>query len=227
MMEKGHTIPVLDHGYVRYIDHLGSDQRILEAARISYKSPSKGEEADRKLLGYLWNHKHTSPFEQCSITLNVKMPIFVMRQWVRHRTAKLNEMSARYTELPEEFYVPTQWRAQDTKNKQGSTGGFGESTNEYFSKITRQHTAEAFELYHGLLEDGVARELARMVLPVNVYTEIYWTMDLHNLLHFLRLREDSHAQWEIQKYGLAIREILEDLFPWTMGAYDKTNQGNT
>ena len=226
MIEKGHTIPVLDHGYVRYIDHLGSDQRILEAARISYKSPSKGEEADRKLLGYLWNHKHTSPFEQCSITLNVKMPIFVMRQWVRHRTAKLNEMSARYTELPEEFYVPAQWRAQDTKNKQGSVGGFSANTNEVYSAALIKHSQESFELYREYMDMGVARELARMVLPVNVYTEIYWTMDLHNLLHFLRLREDAHAQWEIQEYGRAIREILEDLFPWTMDAYDKANREN-
>ena len=120
MIEKGHTIPVLDHGYVRYIDHLGSDQRICEAARISYKSPSKGDEQDKKLIAYLWRNKHTSPFEMVKLTLNIKLPIFVMRQYVRHRMQNLNEMSARYTELPNEFYIPKKWRKQDTKNKQGS-----------------------------------------------------------------------------------------------------------
>src|SRR5689334_22691832 len=113
-------IVVLDHGFVRYIDHMGTDQRIVEAARISYKSPSKGEEADRKLIGYLWKNRHLSPFEMCKITFNIKMPIFVMRQFVRHRMQNLNEVSARYTELPAEFYIPKRWRKQDTKNKQGS-----------------------------------------------------------------------------------------------------------
>src|SRR5438093_1688934 len=120
MIEKGHTINVLDHGFVRYVDHLGSDMRVVESARLSYKSPSKGEEADKKLLFYLWKNRHTSPFEMIKVTLNIKLPIFVMRQYVRHRMQNLNEVSARYTELPNEFYVPTKWRKQDTKNKQGS-----------------------------------------------------------------------------------------------------------
>ena len=119
-IEKGHTISVLDHGYVRYIDHMGDDERICEAARISYKSPSKGKEQDEKLIEYLWKNKHTSPFEICKITFNIKMPIFVMRQFVRHRMQNLNEVSARYTELPDEFYIPEKWRKQDTKNKQSS-----------------------------------------------------------------------------------------------------------
>ena len=120
-MEKGYTINVLDNvGFVRYIDHMGNDQRICEAARISYKAPSKGEEGDKKLINYLWKNKHTSPFEMVKLTLNIKMPIFVMRQYVRHRMQNLNEVSARYTELPDEFYIPKVWRKQDNKNKQGS-----------------------------------------------------------------------------------------------------------
>ena len=120
MLESGHTVSALDSGFVRYIDHMGSDERVVEAARISYRSPSKGEDADRKLLNYLFKNKHTSPFEMCKITFNVKMPIFVMRQWVRHRMQNLNEVSARYTELPDEFYRPTEWRVQDASNKQSS-----------------------------------------------------------------------------------------------------------
>ena len=120
-MDKWFTLPVLDRGFVRYIDHMGSDLDILEAARISYKSPSKGEEQDRKLLHYLWKNRHTSPFEMVKVKFNIKMPIFVMRQYIRHRMQNLNEMSARYTELPDDFYIPTNWRKQDTKNKQGST----------------------------------------------------------------------------------------------------------
>src|ERR1051326_514707 len=120
MIEKGFTIPVLDCGYIRLIDWMGDDKRIVEAARISYKSPSKGDEQDKKLLEYLWKNKHTSPFEMCKVTFNIKLPIFVMRQYVRHRMQNLNEVSARYTKLPDEFYIPASWRKQDTKNKQGS-----------------------------------------------------------------------------------------------------------
>jgi thymidylate synthase (FAD) len=237
-MEKGFTIPCLDHGFVRYIDHMGTDQRIVEAARISYKSPSKGDEGDKKLLHYLWKHKHTSPFEQCSITFNVKMPIFVMREWVRHRTAKLNEVSGRYVELPNEFYIPDKWRQQDTKNKQGSItvenfnpateldeghGEFGEclwSSFETASEALREHCRRAYELYLSLLRKGVAREMARMVLPVNLYTEIYWTIDLHNLLHFLTLRTSDLAQYEIRVFANAVKRIAAELYPWTLEAFD-------
>lgn len=221
-MENGYTIPVLDHGFVRYIDHMGSDQRILEAARISYKSPSKGPEADKKLLAYLWKNKHTSPFEMVKLTLNIKMPIFIMRQYVRHRMQNLNEVSARYTQLPAEFYIPEQWRVQDTKNKQGSV---------VEAKTPEWHRAQverllkvcdlAYETYEAMIADGVAREMARMVLPVNIYTEIYACWDLKNLMHFITLRDDSHAQAEIQEYGKAIKDICKTLFPWTMEAFEK------
>lgn len=229
-MEKGHTIPVLDHGFVRYIDHHGTDERIVEAARISYRSPSKGEEADKKLIAYLYKNKHTSPFEMVKVTLNIKLPIFVMRQYVRHRMQNLNEVSARYTELPEEFYIPANWRAQDTKNKQSSValGGWNPliETEDPCEMNTadvelKRFCRQAYALYQAMLKAGIAREMARMVLPVNIYTEIYSCWDLKNLLHFITLREDAHAQAEIQEYGRAIKSILIALFPWTMEAYEQ------
>lgn len=221
-MEKGYTIPVLDSGFVRYIDHMGSDERICEAARISYKAPSKGLEQDKKLLQYLWKNKHSSPFEMAKLTLNIKMPIFVMRQYVRHRMQNLNEVSARYTELPKDFYLPTQWRKQDTKNKQGSIVGlFSEEQEKLFTLKLLNHCEESYQLYQWMIQEGISREMARMVLPVNIYTEIYACWDLKNLLHFISLRDDSHAQSEVQKYAKAIKQICKDLFPYTIEAYEK------
>jgi len=230
-MEKGHLINVLDHGFVRYVDHMGSDERIVEAARLSYKSPSKGVEADKKLLDYLWKNRHTSPFEMCKVTLNIKMPIFVMRQYVRHRMQNLNEVSARYTELPDEFYIPKNWRRQDIKNKQGSVdeGDWNpllvdKSGHAWHGSATgwlEAHCRNAYYLYQEMLKAGIAREMARMVLPVNIYTEIYSCWDIKNLLHFITLRDDSHAQAEIQEYGKAIKAIISELFPFTMEVYDK------
>lgn len=229
----GYTIPVLDHGFVRYIDHMGTDNRVLEAARISYKSPSKGEEADKKLLQYLWKNKHTSPFEMCKLTLNIKMPIFCMRQYVRHRMQNLNEVSARYTELPNEFYIPDKWRQQDTKNKQGSVEMSEQPTLQLFNKdgslkgyptatdALKEHCKNSYKLYQEMRNQGISREMARMVLPVNIYTEIYACWDLKNLLHFITLRDDGHAQAEIQEYSKAIKQICQELFPWTMEAYEK------
>ena len=230
-MEKGSVVNVLDHGYVRYIDHMGSDERICEAARISYKSPSKGREQDQKLINYLWKNKHTSPFEMVKLTVNIKLPIFVMRQYVRHRMQNLNEVSARYTELPNEFYIPTKWRKQDTKNKQGSVVDkdwdwpapeLGDiSTHEAFSQQLRQHCEDCYKLYQQYIKNGVAREMARMVLPLNIYTEIYACWDMKNLLHFITLRDDSHAQQEIQEYGKVVKAMCKELFPMTMNAYER------
>jgi thymidylate synthase (FAD) len=219
-LEKGHTVTVLDHGFVRYIDHMGDDERICEAARISYKSPSKGKEQDEKLIAYLWKNKHTSPFEICKITFNIKMPIFVMRQFVRHRMQNLNEVSARYTQLPNEFYIPEKWRKQDIKNKQGSLES-DEMAHQNLSNELNLHCSVAYDLYEDMIEKGVAREMARMVLPINIYTEIYTCWDLKNLLHFITLREDSHAQAEIQEYGKAMKAICKALFPATIDAYEK------
>ena len=221
-IKPGYTIPCLDHGFVRYIDHLGSDLRIVEAARISYQSPSKGEEQDKKLLSFLYKSRHTSPFEQCSITFDIKLPIMVFRQMVRHRTARLNEVSARYTQLPNEFDLPKLWRVQDTKNKQGSV--LEEKTPQWhLDQFNRAMSVcdIAYKVYEEMLADGVAKEMARMVLPINIYTEVYWNMDLHNLLHFIRLREDTHAQAEIQIFGNALKQITQELFPWSVAAYEK------
>lgn len=220
-MDKGYTINCLDHGFVRYIDHMGDDKRILESARISYKSPSKGDEQDKKLLNYLWKNKHTSPFEMVKLTLNIKMPIFVMRQYVRHRMQNLNEVSARYTELPNEFYIPEKWRKQDLKNKQASDGKLSDEAELLITELFQRHCKKSYQLYQDMLALGISREMARMILPVNIYTEIYACWDLKNLLHFITLREDVHAQAEIQEYGRAIKSICKELFPWTMEAYDK------
>lgn len=166
-MEKGHTIPLWDHGYVRYIRHLGNDESIVEGARISYNAPSKGEKADKRLINRLYRDRHTSPFEHVNITFNIKMPIFVMRQFVRHRTFKLNEMSARYVELPNEFYIPKKYRSQDVKDKQSSNETDGLDHAKAYMIVNRLSEA-AYREYEELLEMGVAREMARMVLPVNI-----------------------------------------------------------
>lgn len=221
-IKPGDAIKVLDHGYVRYLNHAGSDKFICDAARISYQSVAKSEEEDAKLLAYLWKNKHTSPFEMCKVYLNVKMPIFVMRQWVRHRMQNLNEVSARYTELPNEFYIPERWRAQDTKNRQGSVPThWPNDVHLKLSQEVERHCDAAYRIYQSMLHGGVAREMARMVLPLNIYTEIVCCWDLKNLLHFITLREDAHAQAEIQEYGRAIKSILVELFPITMQVYEK------
>jgi thymidylate synthase (FAD) len=227
-MEKGHTINVLDKGYVRLVDWMGTDSRIVEAARVSYGAAVRPVEEDKKLLHYLYKNKHTSPFEMCKITLDFKMPIFVARQYVRHRMQNLNEFSMRYKEAPDEFYYPAVWRQQDTKNKQSSIelGGWNpyitiDSETDSALAYLRAHCMDAFELYKKMVESGIAREMARMILPLNIYTYFYATWDLKNLLHFITLRDDSHAQAEIQEYGKAVQVFLRELFPWTMECYDR------
>lgn len=220
-MNPGFTIDQPPHGYVRYIDHLGSDMRIVEAARVSYKSPSKGAEQDKKLLNYLMQHRHTSPFEQCNITFNIKFPIFLMRQFVRHRTFRLNEWSGRYSELRDEFFIPERWRIQDTKNKQGSLAVNEVAWDHLQTERARKAYDVCYEMYRAMLMDGVAKEQARFVLPVATYTEIYVNCDLHNLMHFLRLRMDSHAQSEIQEVAGAMHAIALELFPWTFEAFNR------
>lgn len=219
-MEKGFTIPVLDKGNVRYIRHLGSDIAICEAARISYLAPSKGELSDKKLIEYLWKNLHTSPFEQCSITFDIKMPIFVMRQFIRHRTFRVNEVSGRYSELKDEFYIPTTWRAQDNKNKQSSVDSL-DLEHKCLTQAVDLNCHHQYLFYKDLLSGGVAREMARMVLPLNIYTEIYVNCDLHNLMHFLNLRLDEHAQYEIRVYAEAMKAIMKHLFPWTTEVFNK------
>jgi len=224
-MEKGYTVPILGQGYVRYIDHLGDDLRIVETARISYKSPSKGAETDKKLLFYLFKNQHTSPFEACNITFNIKMPIFCMRQFVRHRTFRLNEWSGRYSELADEFYTPIVWRVQDTKNKQGSlaSGSLVDSPewHDENSGIAQSVFSYAYTEYQHLLDRGVAKELARIVLPVSLFTEIYVNTDVRNLIHFLNLRQDPHAQLEMREMADAMSVVFQDLFPWSAEARRK------
>lgn len=202
-------------GYCRYIDHLGSDLRALEAARISYKSPSKGKEQDVKLLRYLITNKHTSPLEQNSITFNIKMPIFIMRQLVRHRTARLNEWSGRYSELEDEWFVPTEWRKQDTKNKQGSLES-EDLDHALLTEKTEEICRACYDHYQWLLSKGVAKELARVCLPLNMMTEIYFNIDLHNLMHLLKLRLDGHAQKEIRELAQAMAHYAEIAYPESM-----------
>lgn len=220
-MDKGFTIPVLGQGYVRYVDHLGDDQRIVETARISYKSPSKGDDADKKLLFYLFKNRHTSPFEACNITFNIKLPIFCMRQYVRHRTQRLNEWSGRYSELADEFYLPGKWRVQDTKNKQGSLDVEDEKWHAAMDWIARNSFRQSYDAYQELLANGVAKELARIVLPVSLFTEIYCNVDVHNLIHFLNLRQDVHAQLEMREIANAMEVIFKELYPWCAEARAK------
>lgn len=218
----GHAIDVDQcGGFVRYVSHMGGDASIVAAARVSYGQPSKGPEADRKLLEYLFTHKHTSPFEMCKIVYNIRMPIFVQRQFIRHRMQNFNEISARYTELPYGFFLPAVWRGQDTKNKQSSMPTDLIDQTECRLDVTRAYDA-AYACYRRLIKQGVAREQARMVLPVGIYTEFYTCWDLNNLLKYFRLRDDEHAQSEHRDYAAAMKTIAEAWFPETMDLYTRS-----
>lgn len=218
-------IPVLDHGFIRVIDYMGNDASIVQAARVSYGAGTKKVNEDRGLINYLMRNHHTTPFEMCEIKLHVKLPIFVARQWIRHRTANVNEYSARYSVLNKEFYIPDQLHGQDLQNKQGSFGEIGNDSAKNVIDKLQNHSIKSYELYEFLLSETkerppIAREIARMVLPVNFYTEWYWKIDLHNLLHFLRLRADAHAQFEIRQYAqIMLNEIVKKWVPFTYDAF--------
>jgi thymidylate synthase (FAD) len=217
-----HTpIPVLDHGFVRVVDYMGDDAAIVQAARISYGKGTKKVSEDRGLIRYLVKNRHTTPLEMCEIKLHVKMPIFVARQWVRHRMASINEVSARYSELDREFYFPDPavMGLQDTKNRQGRTGEVGDQVATKILGDMRSQCDAAYDRYKVFLDDGLARELARMVLPLNVYTQWYWKIDLHNLLHFLSLRMDSHAQHEIRVFANVIGDLVAKWVPTAWEAF--------
>lgn len=206
----GVKFPVLNNGFIRVVDYMGNDAAICQAARCSYGAGTKSINEDRGLLRYLMRHRHTSPFEQASIKLHVRMPIMVMRQWVRHRTAKLNELSGRYSIMPDDRLqtAPTEWRTQSEVNKQGSGGFIDAETGAQLSLEEAEFQKTAQAVYERRLAAGVAKEQARNDLPLSTYTEIYWVMDLHNLLHFLSLRMDSHAQKEIRDYATIIGEQI-------------------
>jgi thymidylate synthase (FAD) len=212
---RGVEIPVLDHGSVVVLDWIGDDAAIVQAARTCTGSGRDGT----GLINYLRRHRHTSPFEMCELKILVKLPIFVARQWVRHRTASINEVSARYSVLPGEFYVPEGFKSQDTKNRQGSADPLPADLNAALRAELIQHCARAETLYQRMLDAGVSRELARLCLPLNTYTSWVWKCDLHNLLHFLTLRCDQHAQAEIRAYADVIAEIVRLWVPVTYAAW--------
>ena len=211
---------VHNHGYVELLDQMpktGGDQRIVDSARVSYAEGTKHTSSSEGLIRYLMRHWHTSPFEMVEFMFRIKMPLFVARQHLRHRTANVNETSARYSVVTDEFFVPGQLREQAAVNKQGS-GGEVEDSDDIVSTIQVANDA-AHDHYNNLLEAGVCREQARMVLPQTMYTEFVWKIDLHNLMHFLRLRMDSHAQEEIRDYANAMFKLVEPTVPYTMKAF--------
>lgn len=219
---RGVPIQVLDKGFVRVVDWMGDDTDIVKAARVSYLGGSKGEEEDKKLLFYLYRHQHMTPFEMCVVKFDIKMPIFVWRQYIRHRMQSLNEVSGRYTELKDDFYLPSTFRKQSKTNKQGSSAEtFLPEEDKEIGTAVEGFCGENYELYKDLLFRGVAKEMARIVLPLNLYTQFFAKWDLRNLLHFIALRDDSHAQAEIQEYGKVFKQIVKSLYPWTYEAYER------
>lgn len=225
-MEKfitNNAIHVLDHGLVRLVEHMGSDLSIVRNARVSYDAEwrtGEDEGKDAKLLNYLVKNRHTSPFESATFTFEVKAPIFVLRQWHRHRTWSYNEISARYAELPEEFYVPEleQITTQSASNKQMRTDEVNPLARDMRESIEASNRM-SFNHYHWLIENGCPRELARSVLPVGTYSHMFATVNLHNLMHFLRLRLHSHSQYEIRVYAEAMLQLIEPIVPHSVAAF--------
>ena len=215
-------IPVLDHGFVGLVDHMGDDYSIERAARCSYGAGTRKVQDTRNLIRYLVRNDHTSPIEMVEFTFHLKMPIFVMRQHVRHRTASLNEYSGRYSEMTDEMYVPPddRYMGQSSTNKQASEGLLDDDRREYCAKLIERNAAATFQNYQNLLGNGLSRELARTVLPVGNYTELYWKIDLKNLLHYINLRDHSHAQQEIAVYGKAMKKLIAQFVPLTLEAFE-------
>jgi thymidylate synthase (FAD) len=219
----GKRIDCLDKGFVRLIDVMGDDAAIVQAARVSYGSGTKKVLEDRGLIRYLLRHAHTTPFEMVEFKFHVKLPIFVARQWIRHRTANVNEYSGRYSEMKDEFYTPNpnDIRPQSVLNKQGrSDDTLPEGMADQAANAFKAGQDEAYAQYQEFLEQGIAREIARINLPVSNYTEWYWKIDLHNLFHFLRLRIDSHAQYEIRVFAEAIAELVKPFVPHAWEAFE-------
>lgn len=213
---------VLDHGFVRVIDYMGDDAAVVQAARVSYGKGTKKVSDDANLINYLSRNHHSTPFEMCEIKLHCKLPIFVARQWIRHRTASVNEYSARYSEIKDEFYIPEeqQVRVQSMVNRQGRGEVSDAEIQDWFIGFCRALNQDVKQVYDKATgEFGLARELARINVPVSNYTEWYWKIDLRNLLGFLLLRNDPHAQYEIRAYAEVIQNILEQWVPLTMAAW--------
>ncbi|MCZ8148732.1 MAG: FAD-dependent thymidylate synthase [Roseomonas sp.] len=227
------ALPVLDHGFVRVVDYMGDDAAIVQAARVSYGRGTRAANEDRGLIRYLMRHRHSTPFEMCEIKFHVKLPIFVARQWIRHRTANVNEYSARYSILDREFYIPApeQLAAQSAVNRQGRGSVLEGAEAARVLDLLREDATRNYDHYLEMLNEdeagkpldperaGLARELARMNLTLNAYTQWYWKTDLHNLFHFLSLRADAHAQYEIRVYAEAMMEAVEAWVPIAAGAF--------
>jgi len=226
---KAHQL--LDHGFVRLIDYMGDDGAIVQAARVSYGRGTKAVQNDAGLIRYLMRHWHSTPFEMCEAKFHVKLPVFVARQWIRHRTANVNEYSARYSILDREFYIPApeHLAAQSEVNNQGRGAALQGEEAARVLDMLKSDANRAYDHYEDMLsqdgQQGLARELARMNLPANVYTQWYWKVDLHNLFHFLRLRADPHAQYEIQVYAQKMCEIVADWVPAAYAAFEDYRLG--
>jgi len=214
---------VLDKGFVRLVDWMGDNGRPVMTARVSYGSGEQDEQTDRRLTDYLMRHYHTSPFEMVEFMFHIKLPLFVFAQLVRHRTANVNSLSARYSKMTDDFYIPERLRGQAFDNVQGSLGEV-ENEHSLIEKLAKSSN-DSYKVYESLLDAGVAREMARMVLPQNIYTEIYWKQDLHNLLHLFRLRLDGHAQWEIRQYAKAMYDLVYAISPWAMDSWENHING--
>ncbi len=223
--------PVLDHGLVRVVDYMGDDSAITQAARVSYGRGTKSVNTDEGLIRYLMRHWHSTPFEMCEVKFHVKLPVFVARQWIRHRTANVNEYSARYSILDREFYIPApeHLSAQSAVNRQGRGELLEGAEAARVLDLLREDAMRSYDNYESMLsqdgQKGLARELARMNLPANVYTQWYWKVDLHNLFHFLRLRADAHAQYEIRAYADAMCAIVRDWVPFAYAAFEDYRLG--
>lgn len=220
----GKEFRCLDYGFVRLVDYMGDDSSIVQAARVSYGKGTKTVNEDRGLIRYLMRHRHTTPFEMVEFKFHVKLPIFIARQWIRHRTANVNEYSGRYSEMKDEFYIPdkSQIRLQSISNRQGrAEEQINQDEASQISNDMRSIQTTAFAEYQKLLEKGISREIARINLPLSNYTEWYWKIDLHNLFHFLSLRMDSHAQYEIRVFAETIaNEIVKPIVPVAYEAFE-------
>ena len=216
-------IKVLDHGFIRLVDYMGGDSRIVQSARVSYGKGTKSVREDEALIDYLMRHQHTSPFEQVVLTFHCKMPIFIARQWIRHRAARVNEISGRYSVMEDEFYLPeeTAIQYQNKDNRQGrDPQEVPAHLRQKVLNILAKGQQVAYDDYQKMLADDIARELARINLPLSLYTQWYWQIDLHNLFHFLELRMDEHAQWEIRQYANVIADITRAVAPLAFRAFE-------
>ena len=234
-------IEVLDHGFIRVIDYMGDDSSIVQSARVSYGKGTKKISNDKGLIKYLMRHRHSTPFEMCEIKFHIKLPIFIARQWIRHRTANVNEYSARYSILDKEFYIPSaeNLAAQSVINNQGRGDALTDDEASNVIQILKKDAEQTYSNYETLLNEssegniidesksGIARELARMNLTLNTYTQWYWKIDLNNLLHFLALRADDHAQYEIRVYADAMLDIVKKWVPLTYEAFEDYRIGGT